>query len=187
MNTFFASIQMFFESGLSFTVNCQPLPNVKLGLDPELRFRITDCTHEEDGCITNSILPPKFRHATTGLTIEAAHIAHRTSIALEMAPAHDAGQPAQPGAPPARLVTQKHAVFGLKLKGLKEMSYIWAKAEGSSREWTWADVSMGELQDDVPVPSAYHLELDDKPGAQRTVVVKNSLIGPTPKRKRPSL
>jgi len=184
MNTFFASIQIFFESGLSCTVNCQQLPNVKLGLDPDLRFRITDCTHEEDGRLTNSILPPKFSHAATGLSIEAAHIAHRTSIALEIAPAHDADQP---DAPSARLVTQKHAVFGLKLKGLKEMSYIWAKAEGPSGEWTWADVSIGEMRDDVPLPPAYHLEPDDKPGAQRTVVVKNSLIGPASKRKRPSV
>src|SRR4051812_38315224 len=123
MNTFFSTIQLFFDSGLSCTVDCGRLPNVKIGLDPTLRFKMTDCTQQEEGLITNSILPPKFIWSGTGLTIEEAHIAQRMSVALKTPHARDADRLVKPGSSQAIIVTEKHTVVGLKLKGLEKVAY----------------------------------------------------------------
>lgn len=182
MNTFFSAIQLFFESGYSCTIDCDPTQNVKIGLDPALRFRMTDCTHEEDGCVTTSILPPKFKKFATGLAIEEAQMVQRTSIALKTLHLGDVPLVLPPGFCTSGIVNEKHTVFGLKLKGLEKMAYVWARAEGRHGQWTWVNVRIHGLRNDVPLPP----ESKTKPGAQVTVVVKDSLIGPCCKKQKRS-
>ncbi|RMZ66774.1 ethyl tert-butyl ether degradation ethd [Pyrenophora seminiperda CCB06] len=169
MNTFFSAIQIFFESGYSCTIETVQIPEIKIGLDPDLRFKMTDCRHEEDGCVTNSILPPQYTHLGTGLLIEKAHITQRTSMALQTSLVEPQLTPIQ------------HVVFGIKLKGLDKMAYIWGKVKDATLGTTWVDVKIGGLRNDVPLPLGY---FGMKPGAQTRVVVKNSLIGTGHKKRR---
>ncbi|EDU50710.1 conserved hypothetical protein [Pyrenophora tritici-repentis Pt-1C-BFP] len=184
MNTFFPSLQLFFESGYSCTIaiTCSPShlagAPAKIGVDPALRFKLTDCTHEENGRVTNSILPPK--HATSGtggLVIEDACVAQRTSVALEKIIAHTPGAANELGSRgQTRIVTERHTVFGIKLKGVESMAYVWAKAECYEGGCTWVDVSIGGLRNDVPLPFACFPKADAKPGAGTTIVEMGSLI-----------
>ncbi|CAE7000811.1 hypothetical protein CFE70_001066 [Pyrenophora teres f. teres 0-1] len=189
MNTFFPSLQLFFESGYSCTITIAysstpssvATTTAKIGVDPALKFKLTDCTHEENGRVTNSILPPK--HANSGmygLVIEDACVAQRTSVALETGLAPGAAvQQAK-----TRIVTERHTVFGLKLKGVESIAYVWAKAECHEGGCTWVDVSIGGLRNDVPLPFACFPDKDAKPGASTTVVVMESLIGKAGRRER---
>jgi hypothetical protein len=167
MNTFFPTLQLFFESGRSCTIDGSGLPDAAIGLDPELRFKLTDCSHEEDGRITQSTLPERFASSGTGLVVREVLIAHRTSIALKVLP----GSPASPESSITRITTEIHTVVGLRLKGMSSMAFVWAKAPG---EKTWGNVRIAGLRNDVPVPS--FLGQTTKLGSQTTVVVKESLI-----------
>jgi hypothetical protein len=174
MNTFFPTLQLFFESGRSCTIEGGGLPDAAIGLDPELRFKLTDCAHEEDGRITQSTLPERFASSGTGLVVREVLIAHRTSIALK--PAHH-GSIMSPGSTVSsttnlkRITTGTHTVVGLRLKGMSGMAFVWVKTPG---EKTWGNVRIAGLRDDVPVPP--FLGQTTKPGCQTTVVVKESLI-----------
>ncbi|KAF1832359.1 hypothetical protein BDW02DRAFT_581282 [Decorospora gaudefroyi] len=170
MNTFFSTLQLFFESGRSCTIDGGQLPNATIGLDPALRFKLTDPTHEEDGCVVNSILPRRFPLSGTGLVIKQALVAQRTSISV-LAP--DSSSSKQ-----ARIVTEVHTVVGLRLKGMERMAYVWAKRPAVSEQRTWGDVRVAGLRDDIPIPFVGVSGRGMKPGGQSTVVVKESLIAP---------
>jgi hypothetical protein len=176
MNTFFPTLQLFFESGRSCTIDAGRLSDAFVGLDPGLRFKLTDCAHEEEGCVTNSILPERFSHSGTGLVIQEAIVAQRKSIAVKpMYPQNSqrwtSRDPSQP-----RIVTEVHTVVGLRLRGMDKTAYIWAKTKVPSGGKIWGNMRTGELRDDVPIPSISFPGNDTRPGAQRTVVIQDSLI-----------
>jgi hypothetical protein len=177
MNTFFPALQLFFESGWSCTIDGGRLPNVFVGLDPALRFKLTDCAHEEEGCAVNSILPERFAQSGTGLVIQEAVIARRTSIAIKKPVYPQKGQrwPSQDDLRP-RITTETHTVVGLKLRGMEKTAYIWAKTKVPSEGSVWGDVRTNGLRDDVPIPSMFLSAHGTKPGARRVVVIKDSLI-----------
>jgi hypothetical protein len=168
MNTFFPTLQLFFESGRSCTIDGGLSPGATIGLDPALRFKLTDSTHEENGRLVKSTLPERFPHSGTGLVVKQALVAQRTSIVTRKAP----------GSAQVRIVTQVHTVVGLRLKGMTRMAYVWAKANAhtGSHDGLWGDVRIAGLRDDVPIPFICFPGRETKPGGQKTVVIKNTLI-----------
>ncbi|KAH6879111.1 hypothetical protein BKA58DRAFT_378651 [Alternaria rosae] len=176
MNTFFPALQLFFESGSSCTIDCGRFPDASLGLDPALRFRLTDCAHEEEGRVVNSILPRRFAHSGTGLVIQEAVIAQRTSIVFKKLLYPQKVQLWRPGIVVQPKITKEvHTVVGLRLRGMNKTAYIWAKTAVPSGGRVWGDVRSSGLRDDVPVPILPSVE-EGEPGAQRVVVIKDSLI-----------
>ena len=176
MNTFFPALQLFFESGSSCTIDCGRFPDAIVGLDPALRFRLTDCAHEEGGRVVNSILPRRFVHSGTGLVIQEAVIAHRTSIAISNFSYPQKAQLWRPGIVVQPKITKElHTVVGLRLRGMDKTAYIWAKTAVSSGSRVWGNMGSSGLRDDVPVPILPSVEEGD-PGAQTVVVIKDSLI-----------
>lgn len=175
MNTFFPAIQLFFESGSSCTIDCGRFPDAIVGLDPALRFRLTDCAYEEEGRVVNSILPRRFVHSGTGLVIQEAVIAHRTSIAIRNFSDPQKTQLWRPGVVVQPKITKElHTVVGLRLRGMDKTAYIWAKAAVPTGGRVWGNVRSSGLQDDLPVPILPSVE--EEPGAQTVVVIKDSLI-----------
>ena len=174
MNTFFPTLQLFFESGRSCTLDGGRPPGAEIGLDPALRFKLTDCNHEEEGHVFKSILPKRFQHSGTGLVIQEAVFAERTSIALRPVDPSDAEHWATPDRPQLWISGETHTVVGLRLKGMNDMAYIWAKAKDSSGERAWGDVRIAGIRDDVSIPHVW--SPGPKPGTERTVVVNDSLI-----------
>jgi hypothetical protein len=171
MNTFFPTLQLFFESGRSCTIDGGQSPGAKIGLDPALRFKLTDSTHEEGGRLIKSTLPERFPHSGTGLVVKQALLAQRTSVVTRRVP----------NSTQVRIVTQVHTVVGLRLKGMSRMAYVWAKADArtGSQDNPWGDVRIAGLRDDVPIPFICFPERETKPGGQITVVVKDSLCKKT--------
>ncbi|KAF2026027.1 hypothetical protein EK21DRAFT_103527 [Setomelanomma holmii] len=176
MNTFFPSLQLFFASGRSCTIDGGQLSGGIVGLDPHLRFRLTDCTNEEEGLLTKSLRPDKFASTNRGIKIKEAVIAQRTSIVTKLP------RPA-PNAPPpkfcaATIDREIHTVVGLRLEGMKQTAFIWAKAKIPSFESdrNWGDVRIAGLRNDVPAPVLTFPLHTMKPGSQTKVVVMNSLI-----------
>lgn len=176
MNTFFPTLQLFFESGNSCTIDGGQLPDAKIGLDPGLRFKLTDCTHEEDGVVTNSILPRRYPNSGTGLVIKEVTVAQRISIALKPLHTQDAEPLTQSHRPRNKIVTEIHTVVGIRLRGMEKMAYVWAKATGPPAARVWGDVRIAGLRNDVSMPNICYPEPNAKPGTQNTVVVKESLI-----------
>jgi hypothetical protein len=176
MNTFFPTLQLFFESGRSCTIDGGQLPDASVGLDPALLFKLTDCTHEEDGCVIKSLLPQRYTSSGTGLVIKEVTVAQRTSIALKPVNPEDAKQWTKPDRPHTRITTEIHTVVGMRLKGMNNMAYIWAKTNASPATKVWGDVRIAGLRNDVPIPNVWPPERHMKPGAQKTIVVKSSLI-----------
>ena len=177
MNTFFPALQLFFESGLSCTIDGARLPDATLGLDPKLRFRLTDCTHEEDGRIFKTTLPDKFASSGTGLVIREACIAQRTSIAVKLAGPHNRTH-SLPSVNLATIAYEVHTVVGLRLEGMKKMAYVWTKARTptGSKDRTWGDVRIASPREDIPTPLLDYPVRTLKPGGQATVVIKHSMI-----------
>ncbi|KAF2132775.1 hypothetical protein P153DRAFT_414595 [Dothidotthia symphoricarpi CBS 119687] len=178
MNTFFPSLQLFFESGLSCTVDCGKLPDAILGLDQNLRFRLTDCTHEENGRLTRTTLPEKFARTGAAIEINSAVIAQRTSIAIKPGAHRSDGR--LPNTSTVTIVEEVHTVVGLRLEGMNEMGYIWAKTMTpleERKDRTWGDVRVGNLKEDVPVPFLGFPQRVTKAGAKAIVVIKKSMIG----------
>jgi hypothetical protein len=174
MNTFFPTLQLFFASGGSCTLDGGHLLNTNIGLDPELRFRLTDCTHEEDGRIFKTVRPDKFTHAGSGIVIREATIARRTSIAVH--PEEMAGKiSSQPGQ--AEIREEVHTVVGLRLQGMKKMAYVWAKSQdprSSGNDTLWGHVRIAGVRHDIP---ATHLGFPlhhVKPGSEVEIVSKKS-------------
>jgi hypothetical protein len=168
MNTFFPTLQLFFESGRSCTIDGGHSPGATIGLDPALRFKLTDSTHEEDGRLVKSTLPERFPHSGTGLIIKQALLAQRTSVVTRRVP----------NSTHVRIVTQVHTVVGLRLKGMSGMAYVWAKVDAhtESQDKSWGDVRIAGLRDDVPIPFLCFPERETKPGGRIKVVVKDSLL-----------
>lgn len=177
MNTFFPTLQLFFESGLSCTIEGTRLPSAAIGLDPRLRFRLTDCTHDEDGRLTKSTLPEKFARWGTGLVIKEAIIARRRSITVKPAKPPDSAY-SSPGPPLSTIVQESHIVIGLRLEGMSKMAYVWVKVNTPSETENriWGDVRIAGLRRDVPAPLLGYPERSIKPGCQKTVVLKDSMI-----------
>ncbi|KAF3051980.1 hypothetical protein E8E11_010135 [Didymella keratinophila] len=53
------------------------------------------------------------------------------------------------------LVQETHTVVGLRLSGMAEMGYVWAKTEVSSAQAggrQWGDMRLAGLRDDIPAP-----------------------------------
>jgi hypothetical protein len=174
MNTFFPTIQLFFASGRSCTIGSR-LPDAVVGLDPGLRFQLTDCSHEEDGRFFKTMRPDKFAQSSATITIKEATIAQRISITV---------------CPVARdkelrsstIVQELHTVVGLRLEGMDRMGYIWSRTEPSSdtaMRRTWGDVQLAGLRDDVPVPLIASPQRFLKPGGEMIVVTKDSMISAT--------
>jgi hypothetical protein len=174
MNTFFPTLQLFFESGLSCTIDGSSLSGAAVGLDALLRFRLTDCTHEEDGRLVKTMRPDKFTRSDTGIAIKDAVMAQRTSIAVR--PCDDrVGAVSQSG---STLESEIHEVIGLRLEGMHQMAYVYAKAQASagSENRTWGTVRLAGLREDVPFPSVVFPLRSMKPGEEVMTVSKESHI-----------
>jgi hypothetical protein len=176
MNTFFPTLQLFFESGRSCTIDGGRLSDAFVGLDPALRFKLTDCAHEEEDRVANSILPEKFQSSGTGLVIEEAVVAQRTSIAVKHVDPQATQLWTSRNRNHLRIIKEVHTVVGLRLKGMGKTAYIWAKTRATSGERVWGNMRTAGLRDDVPIPSISFLGNDKRPGAQRNVVIQDSLI-----------
>lgn len=178
MNTFFPTIHLFFESGLSSIIDGGELPDAVIGLDPNLRFRLTDINYEEDGRLVKSTLPEKFVGPSPSIRILEAKVARRTSVGIKYVRQKDAFS--LPSAhPQATIAHEGHMVVGLRLEGMKELAYVWARiptATVTIGQRTWGDVRFGGLRDDVPAPF-FGFPVQVKPGDGVTVVSKVSLVG----------
>jgi hypothetical protein len=171
MNTFFPTLQLFFESGLSCTLDGGSLSGAAVFLDPALRFRLTECTHEEDGRLIKTMRPDKFAQANTGIRVDDVVVGRRTSIAVK--PCKDEWDTLS-----MRIVHEPHVVIGLKLEGMGQMAYVYAKAQkpSGSDNRIWGDVRLAGLRDDVPCPSVVFPMRAIKPGQEITTVSKKSQI-----------
>lgn len=179
MNTFFPTLQLFFESGRSCTIEGGRLPHAAIGLDPDLRFRLTDCTHEEDGRILKTMRPDKFSQTGGGIVIREATIGQRTSIAVK---AKDGSSKfsSQPGR--FTIAQQVHMVVGLRLQGMSRMAYVWAKSKNASTggDSVWGDVRIAGLRADIPAPHIGFSLQFIKPGGEVTTVSKESQVSIKP-------
>ena len=177
MNTFFPTIQLFFEPGLSCTIDGGQLRGSIVGLDPVLRFRMTDCAHEEQGRAVQGILPEGPVDSGARIRILGATLAQRTSIALQADPNLSPDSTMQD----RTIVHESHTVIGLRLSGMEKMGYIWAKCETpltTVRGRVWGDVRLASLRDDVPAPFlGLAADIRDLAGELR-VVEKESMITP---------
>lgn len=177
LNTFFSTLQLFFESGLSCTIDGGQLPDTIVGLDPQLRFRLTDCTHEEQGRLTKSIIPEKFARSGTSMRILEATVAQRISVAVRSRASRN--RLSELDTQDLSIMHEIHMVVGLRLSGMNDMGYVWAKTEmpstqGGGRQW--GDVRLAGLRSDIPAPS-FGLPADlPKPGVELMVVDKGSMI-----------
>jgi hypothetical protein len=168
MNTFFPTLQLYFAPGRSCTIDGGHLANTNIGLDPELRFWLTECTYEEDGRIFKTLRPDKFAHAGSGIVIREATIARRTSISVK--PGQTSGKiPSH--SDQIRIGQEVHMVVGLRLQGMKKMAYVWAKC----REHTsWGHVRIAGLRDDIPAPHPGFPLHSVKSGGEIAIVSKKS-------------
>jgi hypothetical protein len=173
MNTFFPTIQLFFASGRSCTIGSL-LADAVVGLDPGLRFRLTDCSREEDGRFSKTSLPDKFAQPSAAITIKEAVVAQRTSIAV-LPVSRDNKELRS-----STIVQELHIVVGLRLEGMNTMGYIWSRTEPHSdiaTRRTWGDVQLAGLRDDVPAPLIASPQRFLRPGGEMRVVNKESMIG----------
>jgi hypothetical protein len=174
MNTFFPTIQLFFASGRSCTIGSL-LADAVVGLDPGLRFRLTDCSREEDGRFSKTSLPDKFAQPSAAITIKEAVVAQRTSITV-LPVSRDQKLRS------STIVQELHTVVGLRLEGIDAMGYIWSRTEpysDTATRRTWGDVQLAGLRDDVPAPLFVSPQRFLRPGGEMTVVNKESMIGKT--------
>lgn len=149
MNTFFPTIQLYFESGLSCTIDGGLLRGSTVGLDPDLRFRLTDCAHEEQGRAVQGILPEGPGGAGARIRILEAALSQRTSITVKV----DTDRSPSLKMQDRTIVHELHTVIGLRLSGMEGMWYIWAKSEPTAKGRVWGDVRFAALRNDVPAPS----------------------------------
>ncbi|KAF1932207.1 uncharacterized protein M421DRAFT_1864 [Didymella exigua CBS 183.55] len=177
LNTFFPALQLFFESGSSCTIDGGRLPGAVIGLDPQLRFRLTDCTHEEQGRFTKCIVPDKFAHSSAGIKIVEATVAQRTSVAAKSRAS--SGLLSTSETQHLDIMQEAHTVVGLRLSGMTDMGYVWAKTEAPSAQAgnrKWGDVRLAGLRNDTPA-SFLGLPADlPKPGGELMVVEKGTMI-----------
>lgn len=177
MNTFSSALQLFSESGLSYTIEGGQSPGTIVGLDPGLRFRLTDCPHEEQGQFINSIFPENAMGSGVGIRILGATLATRTSIAVR-AYTNEALSPRDRS---QDIIHETHKVFGLRLSGMKETEHVWAKTEmpmDTAARRIWSDVSAAGLTDDVPAPFLGLGSDSRRSRREIQVVKKDSMITP---------
>jgi hypothetical protein len=175
MNTFFPTLQLFFQSGRSCTIEGARLSDAEVGLDPMLRFRLTDLTHEEDGRLIRTTLPEKFVGSTPSVAILDATVAWRTSIVVKQdTPKGTSNRPST--GPNAFIIEEQHMVVGLRLQGMKHMAYVWTQAPTASGHKTWGNMRIAGLRDDVPTPSFGFPRDYTKLGGEVMVVQKESMI-----------
>jgi hypothetical protein len=177
LGTFFPTLQLFFESGLSCTFEGGFRQSATVGLDPSLRFRLTDLTHEENGYVSSSTLPQKANGPVKSIRILEAAIAERTSVAVQPL-AVDAPKDRPPSRPRAFVGTETHIVVGLRLEGMQKMGYVWAKVDHppARNGTTWQDVSVVGLRDDVPAPFFCYPQKRARMGSTVGVVQQESMI-----------
>jgi hypothetical protein len=175
MNTFFTTLQLFFASGRSCTIDGSQLPDGILGLDPELRFRLTECTYEEEGCITKSLRPDKFARSFKGIKIREVVVAQRTSVATKMSTTRRDGQESRLSA--SVIARDLHTVVGLRLEGMKEIAYVWVRSRNvvSQNNRVWGDVRIAGLRNDVAPPVLAFPLHTLKPGGRIRVVTTTGL------------
>ncbi|KAJ8111311.1 hypothetical protein OPT61_g6066 [Boeremia exigua] len=177
LNTFFPSLQLFFESGFSCTIDGGRLPGATVGLDSKLRFRLTDCTYEEQGQLTNGVLPDSFARSSASITILEATVGRRTSTGVK--PSTTTGQLLRSKVQSLSIVREVHTVIGLRLSGMSEMGYVWAKIEAPYRtaeDRIWGDVQLFGLRNDVPAAFLGLATDFPKVGGELKVVEKGSII-----------
>ncbi|KAJ4345426.1 uncharacterized protein N0V89_011556 [Didymosphaeria variabile] len=175
MNTFFPALQLFFASGLSCNIEGSQLPDAFVGLDPALRYRLTDLTHEEDGRLTNTIVPKRTAAKAPSILILEATVACRKSIAVKETHQMASARPI------TTIAQEEHIVVGLRLEGMASMGYIWAKLPQATVKVAgrmWGHVRIAGLKDDVPVPFVRFPQTGVKPGGEATVVLKESMVDP---------
>ncbi|KAF1959360.1 hypothetical protein CC80DRAFT_406959 [Byssothecium circinans] len=179
MNTFFPVIQLFFESGLTCCIEGGDLSGAVIGMDNKLRSRLTDLSHEENGQLIKTTLPEKFAGKQPAIRIVEIQVARRTSVAVkQLVPRTRLGE----AKPKATIVQEDHAVVGLRIEGMEEMGYIWARVPHdcvSLGEKTWGNVrvaGLAEPEDDVIVPFLGYPKKAMYPGGHIEVVGKKSLI-----------
>lgn len=177
MNTFFPTLQLFFESGLSCTIDGGGLPGAIVGMDQNLRFRLTDCMHEVQGRFSKSIVPEKFAHSSASTRILEATFAQRTSVATK--PRASSGRLSTLESQQLNIVQEAHTVVGLRLSGMTDMGYVWTRTEVPSThggERQWGDVRLAGLRNDIPAPFLGLPAEWTKPGKELMVVEKGSMI-----------
>jgi hypothetical protein len=179
MNTFFPTLQLFFESGLSCNLDSSGIPESIMGLDPSLRFRLTDCTYEENGCMFKTTRPEKFVRPGTGLCIEKAVIARRTSVVVRSREACKEQSSSQLAG--AILGQEVHTVIGLRLQGMSTMAFVWAKAKHPSNFGgrIRGDVKIAGLREDAPAPILGLPVQAVRPGSEIAIFSKKSQIRDT--------
>lgn len=79
---------------------------------------------------------------------------------------------------PTQIVEESHTVVGIRLDGMNQMAYIWAKNKVASHSGvpTWGDIRIAGLREDVPCPLLGFPSRNLNPGEITSVVVKGSLI-----------
>jgi hypothetical protein len=175
MNTFFPAIQLFFASGLSCWIEGSQLPDAFVGLDPALRYRLTDLTHEEGGSLTNTILPKRSAATASSIRILEATVACRKSIAVKAT--HQVSSARQV----TTIAQEQHIVVGLRLEGMTSIGYVWARLPRATvgvAGRMWGHVRIAGLRDDIPLPFLRFPQTGVKPGAEARVVLKESLVNP---------
>jgi hypothetical protein len=175
MNTFFPTLQLFFQSGRSCTIEGARLSGAVVGLDPMLRFRLTDLTHEEDGRLLRTTLPEKFVGSIPSVAILDATVACRTSIVVKQNPT-EGGKHLTSMGPSPSIVEEQHMVVGLRLQGMRHIAYVWTRAPTASGHSTWGNMRIAGLRDDVPAPSFGFPQEYTKLGGEVMVVQKESMI-----------
>lgn len=176
MNSLFPTLQLFFESGLSCTIDGNNLPDTTMGLDPLLRFRLTDCTYEEDGRVFKTTRPDKFVRPWTGILIKEVVLAQRTSVVVKSRESTNEQPSSQLAG--ARIGQEVHTVVGLLLEGMSAMAFVWAKTEFSAigRARVWGDVRIAGLREDAAAP-IFGLPIQAfEPGSAVEVLSKGSQI-----------
>lgn len=133
--------------------------------------------------MTKSPLPAKFAHQAKGLVIREAVVAQRSSIAVKSGPAiqgdmSSSSSSCSPGPQAAAIISNVHTVVGLRLEGMSDIAYVWAKVDGpvGGEGAVWGDVRITGLRTDVPAPVLGYTGKAIKPGYRRKVVVKESMI-----------
>ncbi|KAL1603663.1 hypothetical protein SLS60_005251 [Paraconiothyrium brasiliense] len=175
MNTFFPSLQLFFASGLSCNIEGSHLPDASIGLDPALRYRLTDLMHEEDGRLTNTIVPKRTPTKVPSILILEATVAGRKSIAVKETHQIASARPI------TTIAQEEHIVVGLRLEGMASMGYVWAKLPQATVKVAgrmWGHVRIAGLKDDVPVPFVRFPQTGVKAGGDAAVVLKESMVDP---------
>lgn len=167
------------------------MADAHVGLDEALRFRLQDCSHEEDGRVVKTTLPERFARAGAELMVQEAVIARRTSMAVAVASElsecpRDSAVATPLGVPSsgsAALRSESHVVLGIRIEGMSSMGYVWARigAQRQSRRQrrhaaAWTGVQLSGLRNDVPVPFLGDPGHALKPGTSEMIVCKQSLI-----------